>query len=156
MPVTFGSVGDIIAVCLLVKDCVDALSETRGSAAEYQAVVRELYILEKVLLEVGILSRTHATSPELNNLFASITTAIDQCRKSLAAFKSKIKPYDNDFGYGSSGGNGSRILAGTARKFLWQIRMKDDVSRFRAEVVAYSMSIDQLLAAANMLVLCSY
>ncbi|KAJ4353517.1 uncharacterized protein N0V89_005247 [Didymosphaeria variabile] len=150
MPVTFGSVGDIIAVCILVKDCVDALSETRGSAAEYQAVVRELYILEKALLEVGILSRTHAVTPELNNLFSSITTAIDQCRKSLEAFKAKIKPYDHDLGDGSGGGKAHKILAGTARKFLWQVRMKDDVSRFRAEVVAYSMSIDQLLAAATM------
>ncbi|KAF2448954.1 hypothetical protein P171DRAFT_341977, partial [Karstenula rhodostoma CBS 690.94] len=101
MPVTFSSVGDIIAVCILVKDCVDALNEPRGSAAEYQAVVRELCILEKALLKVGILSSTHATTPEL-------------------------------------------------------IRMKNDVSRFRAEVVAYSISIDQLLAAATMLVLDPY
>ncbi|KAL1607942.1 hypothetical protein SLS60_002881 [Paraconiothyrium brasiliense] len=150
MPVTFGSVGDIIAVCILVKDCVDALSETRGSAAEYQAVVRELYILEKALLEVGILSRTHAVTPELNSLFASITTTIDQCRKSLEAFKLKIKPYDHDLGNGSGGPKANKILTGTARKLLWQVRMKDDVSRFRAEVVAYSMSIDQLLAAATM------
>jgi len=41
MPITFGSVGDIISVCLLVKD-VEALEKARRCKAEYQAVIREL------------------------------------------------------------------------------------------------------------------
>lgn len=150
MSITFGSVGDIIAVCLLVKDCVGALSETNGSAAEYQAVIRELYVLEKALLEVGILSKTHATTQELNALFASLTTTIDQCRKSLASFKAKTQRYDDYLGTGSTKSSVQKVFAGSAKKILWQVRMKDDISRFRAEIVAYSMSIDQLLAAATM------
>ncbi|KAF1830461.1 hypothetical protein BDW02DRAFT_465783, partial [Decorospora gaudefroyi] len=99
MPITFGSVGDIIAVCVLVKECADALSETNGSTAQYRGVVRELTVLEKALLEVAVLSRTHATTPELISIFANAKTT---------------------------------------------------VARFRAEVVAYSVSIDQILAAATM------
>jgi len=79
MPITFGSVGDIIAVCVLVKDCVDALSDTTGSAAQYQAVIRELHVLEKALLEVGISSRTRATTPELTSISANADATIEQC-----------------------------------------------------------------------------
>jgi len=79
MPITFGSVGGIIAVCVLLKDCVDALSDTTGSAAQYQAVIRELHVLEKALLGVGILSRAHATTPELTSIFTNANATIEQC-----------------------------------------------------------------------------
>jgi hypothetical protein len=42
-----------------------------------------------------------------------------------------------------------KVMNGSARKLLWQVKMKDDVARFRAEVVAYSVSINQILAAAT-------
>lgn len=150
MPVTFGSVGDIIAVCLLVKDCVEALSDSNGSSAEYKAVVRELYILEKALLEIGVLSQTQATTPELVALFTSADATVDQCRKLLESFKAKIQPYDKQLGAQSTSSAVQKICNGSALKLLWQVRMKDEVTRFRAEVVAHSVSIGQLLAAATM------
>jgi hypothetical protein len=150
MPVTFGSVGDIIAVCILLKDCVDALSETKGAAASYQAVIRELFILEKALLEVGVLSRTNASTAELVALFDSARTTVEGCRKFLEAFKSKTKRYEPHLGVAPARGTTQKIFSGSAMKVLWQISMKDDVARFRAEVVAYSLSINQLLAAATM------
>lgn len=42
MPITFGSVGDIISISLLVKDAMKALDVSRGSGGEYQGVIREL------------------------------------------------------------------------------------------------------------------
>jgi hypothetical protein len=98
MPITCGSVGDIIAICVLVKDCVEALSDANGSVSQYEAVIRELQMLEKALLEVGLLSRTHATTPELTALFTSTDTTIEQCRKSLARFQSKIQRYGKYLG----------------------------------------------------------
>lgn len=56
--VTFGLIGDIISLCLLVKDVVKALDDSRGSSSEYQEVIRELRALERVLLEVELLWRT--------------------------------------------------------------------------------------------------
>jgi hypothetical protein len=150
MPITFGSVGDIIAVCILVKDCVEALSDTNGSVPQYQAVIRELHILEKALLEVGALSRTHATTPELVALFNSADTTIEQCRKALELFKAKTEPYDQHLGDSSASTTVQKLYKGNAKKLLWQVRMKDEVARFRAEVVAYSVSIDKILAAATM------
>ncbi|MCJ1481229.1 hypothetical protein MMC06_001385 [Schaereria dolodes] len=68
MPVTTGSVGDIIRVCLLVKDLITALDSSRGSSAEYQELVRELWALDRVLLEVELLVRTCSDIIELNAL----------------------------------------------------------------------------------------
>jgi hypothetical protein len=70
MPITFGAVGDIISVCLLVKDLVGALDKARGSKAEYQSVIRELQILERITLEIDLLTRCHGdgATPELRSL----------------------------------------------------------------------------------------
>lgn len=40
--VTFGSVADIITVCLLAKSIAKALDNSRGSPAEYQGLVTEI------------------------------------------------------------------------------------------------------------------
>lgn len=150
MPVTCGSVGDIIAICLLVKDCVDALSESRGAAASYQAVIRELYILEKALLEIDLLARTYGTTDEISALFESAKSTVKGCQASLQAFKSKTRRFEPYLGPGTSRSTTQRVFKGSAMKLLWQVSMKDDVARFRAEVVAYSLSINQLLATASM------
>jgi hypothetical protein len=150
MPVTFGSVGDIIAVCILVKDCVDALSETKGAAASYQAVIRELFILEKALLEFDVLSRTNVSTAEVVALFNSASTTVEGCKKSLEAFKLKTKRYEPHLGATTARTTTQKIFSDSAMKVLWQISMKDDIARFRAEVIAYSLSINQLLATATM------
>lgn len=149
MPVTFGSVGDIIAI-VLVKDCAQALSETNGSSAEYQAVIREQYALEKALLEIGILSRTHARTPQLASLLAGINTTTSQCRETIECFKTKTKRYDEYLTEDGTKSNMQKVSKGSAKKILWQVKMRDELARFRAEVMAHSMSIDQLLHAATM------
>ena len=68
MPVTFGSVGDIISVCLVIKDLIKVLDDSRGSSSEYQAVIRELWSLDRALLEVELLSRSYERTFELNAL----------------------------------------------------------------------------------------
>jgi hypothetical protein len=51
------SAGDVIAVSILIKDVIQGLSDSRGSAVEYQEVIRELYSLNKALLEAELLRR---------------------------------------------------------------------------------------------------
>jgi len=55
--ITFGSVGDIIAVGQLARALAQALSEARGSAKQYQGLVKELQGFEKALLQVSPQSR---------------------------------------------------------------------------------------------------
>lgn len=150
MPVTIGSVGDIIAICLLVKDCVEALNESRGAAASYQAVIRELYILEKALLEVDLLARTYGATDELSAMFESAKAAVNACQTSLQAFKSKTRRFEPHLDPSTNRSTTQRVFKGSAMKLLWQVSMKDEVARFRAEVVAYSLSINQLVATAMM------
>jgi hypothetical protein len=68
----------------------------------------------------------------------------------LESFKAKVQPYDKRLGTHTTPNTVQTICSGGARKLLWQVRMKDEVTRFRAEVVAHSVSIGQLLAAATM------
>jgi len=50
--ISFGSVGDIIAVGQIAWALAQALSNSRGSAKEYQALVKELQAFDKALLQV--------------------------------------------------------------------------------------------------------
>ncbi|KAF4636663.1 hypothetical protein G7Y89_g1430 [Cudoniella acicularis] len=148
MSITFGSVGDILSVCLLVKDLVLALDESRGSATEYREVIRELWGLDRALLEVDLLARSCESTVELSALFNTARKAADDCRICIDAFSKKIKKYGASLGEGRS----RNILKDTARKIQWMTK-KDDLDRFRAEVNAHSLSINMLLATASVNIL---
>lgn len=51
---TFGSVGDIIAICQIVIQLGRALRSAGGSAQEYQELCRDLDAFVQILLQVRI------------------------------------------------------------------------------------------------------
>jgi hypothetical protein len=51
--ITFRSVGDIIAVGQIAWALAQALTDSRGSAKEYQGLVKELKAFDKALLQVS-------------------------------------------------------------------------------------------------------
>ena len=51
--ITFGSIGDLIAVGQIAWSLAQSLSSTRGSAKEYQGLVKELEIFNNSLLQVS-------------------------------------------------------------------------------------------------------
>jgi hypothetical protein len=51
--ITFGSVGDIIAVWQIALQLAQALSKSRGSAREYCELRKELKAFDQALLQVG-------------------------------------------------------------------------------------------------------
>jgi hypothetical protein len=144
MPITFGSVGDILSVCLIVKDLVAALDDSRGSSAEYREVIRELWGLDRALLEVDLLSRTCENTTEMTALFNTAKKAADDCRQSIASFSKKIRKYETSLKEGAA----TNFLRDTAMKIKWVTR-KEDLAKFRAEVNAHSSSINMLLATAS-------
>jgi hypothetical protein len=150
MPITFGSVGDIISVCLLVKDLVDALDDARGSKAEYQSLIRELWILDRSLLEIDLLARTHGdgVTPELEALCETARKAVDRCRELVSAFSARIRKYQKSFGENET----PNFMKVTAMKVRWSIGEKDAVDKFRTEIVATSASLQMLLATASVYV----
>jgi hypothetical protein len=151
MVVTFSSVGDIISVSLLVKDIVLALDDARGSASEYQAIIRELHILDIALLRVQQLVQTQDDCPEIEALHETARKTVENCRVSVSKFVEGIKKYKQSLVAGGSG----HTFKDAARKLQWKIASKDaDVVKFRAEIMGYSESLNMLLATAQLYVLC--
>ena len=145
MPIGVGSVGDIISLCLLAKDLVEALNNSRGAAAEYQEIVREIWGLERALLQIDLLSRTCNGSSELNALYETAHRSAEDCRVCIAAFLAKIKKYNKSLKKGGS----SSIFCDAPRKIQWQVIQSSEVSKFRAEIGAHSQSIGMLLATLS-------
>ena len=52
MPITFGSVGDIIATFQLAWNLLEALNASRGAAREFQDLVKSLRIFHRLLAQV--------------------------------------------------------------------------------------------------------
>jgi hypothetical protein len=82
------SAGDVIAVFILVGDVLQGLSDSRGSTAEYQEVIRELWYLDKALLEVELLGRACGTTAELNALSC---TAKDDYKPMQACIRADLE-----------------------------------------------------------------
>lgn len=146
MPITFGSIGDIISVSLLIKDLVKCLDESRGSSAEYQAVIRELWSLDQALLEVELLLGSCKQSRELNGLRETANDCAEQCRKCIVDFRDKAKRYHKAL-QGRGTGN---LVRDTSAKLRWHISEKDDLAKFRAGITAHCSSLNILLATAGL------
>ena len=146
MPISFGSVGDIICVSLLIKDLVKCLDESRGSSTEYQAVIRELWSLDTALLQVGLLLRSHKHLVELSDLWKNANRCVEQCRKSISDYHSKTKKY-----HGALQGRGmGNLFRDTTAKIRWQVSEKDDLTKFRSEITTLGLSLNLLLTTVGM------
>lgn len=148
MPITFGSVGDIISLSLLVKDVVKSLDNSRGSSVEYQAVIRELWSLDHALLEVEVLFRSCEQTIQLNALSATVNICAEQCRKSITKFNEQMQKFGKSL---QSGGSGS-FIRDTALKVRWQVSEKEDLIKFRAEINAHCFSTNMLLTTTGVFV----
>ncbi|KAF8847149.1 hypothetical protein BDZ45DRAFT_540254, partial [Acephala macrosclerotiorum] len=146
MPITFGSVGDIISISLIVKDPVKALDDSRGSASEYREVVRDLLELDSLLLQVELASRTHEQTAELNALCVTAKSIVQSCRECVEQFKERIKKYESSLGAGTS----RSVITGAAMKIRWQVCHKDDLEKFRQAVHAHYASLNVLISMATL------
>lgn len=142
MPITFGSVGDIIAVCLIVKDLVDALDNLRGSAAEYQEIIRELGNLEHALRQVEDLSRLFADSIEMTTLLLVAAQAVDNCKSTVNGFRDKIRKFDKSLAV-----NGTDNIA---RKVQWHVTRKEELVKFRAKVGEHCLALKMSMGYVQM------
>jgi hypothetical protein len=145
MSIGVSAVGDIIAICLLAKDLAEALNSSRGAASEYREIRRELWDLEKSLLQVDLLFRTCDRSIELNALHETARAAAENCRDCIEPFLEKIRKYEGSL---KDGGSGNRFKD-AARKVQWQVLQSGDAVLFRAEIAAHCQSINMLLATMS-------
>lgn len=143
--VTFGSVGDIITVCLLAKSIVEALDDSRGSSAEYQGLISEIRSLECSLLEVELFTRSWRDSITSTSLQRECSKLVNECRKTLQAFQEYLKKYDAYLSKDTRTG----ILKRTGTKIKWQLLAKDTVARFRSELAGHSNALNMMMITAN-------
>ena len=164
-PITFGSVGDIIAVAQIVTQIISALSDSRGSAVEYQQLFAELRSLQKALDYLDKLATRRGREVETLD---SIKLAAATCRRPLEAFQKKIEKYhrflggdivnsdDSDDCSTYSNAESSRKdtckfglkkkLRSAARKIQWEFTMKNEVQRLQIYLSVHIETINTLLA----------
>jgi len=146
MPAPFGfSVGDCISVCILIKDVVRALDSTRGSSSEYQEVIRELWALDRALLEVANLAQSFETTIELNALSHATRRAAEQCKTCIEGFLEKIKRYEIALREGGS----RNMVRDVKGKVCWALCHREHLQRFRTEINGHSSAINMLLITAS-------
>lgn len=143
MSVGFGfSAGDFIAALELVTTVVTALRDSGGSSAEYQALISQLYTLETALLRVKRLELDDSQHAEV----VALRQAASQCQRTIDAFWEKIRKYQPSL---REGGSGSRVKDAW-RKVKWAVCKKDDLVKFKADLVGHTESIELLLTTVQM------
>ncbi|PMD12774.1 hypothetical protein NA56DRAFT_586661, partial [Hyaloscypha hepaticicola] len=130
---------------ILIKDVVRALDSARGSSSEYQEVMRELWALDRALLEVANLAQSFETTVELNALSRATRRAAEQCKTCMEGFLGKIKRYEIALREGGSG----NMVRDVKDKVGWALCHQEHLKRFRAEINGHSSAINMLLITAS-------
>lgn len=141
MSVGFGfSAGDFIAAVNLVQTVIDALRDSGDSSCEYRSLISQLHTLETALLRVKRLDLDdHAE-------VVALREAAAQCQNTIDGFWKKIEKYQPSL---RSGGSGSRFKDGW-RKIKWAVLKKEDVVKFKADLMGHTESIEMLLTTVQM------
>ncbi|TDL15034.1 hypothetical protein BD410DRAFT_845537 [Rickenella mellea] len=136
---TFGSFGDILALTTITITCVRSLSNSVGSASDFQDFIDELQSLKDDLDRVAAyLSVTmDNASPSSSATGANFSPrAIEQCHSAMEVFHINVKKYEKRL-------NG-KGLRSWFYKMLWAIWKKDQVSDFRMKLLRHRQAITML------------
>lgn len=145
MSVGFGfSTGDFIAALELVATVIDALRDSGESSAGYQELISQLSSLQTALIAVNNVELDDVQHAEL----VALRQAAAQCQRTIDAFWEKIQKYEPSL---RKGGSGSRAKDAW-RKVKWAVCKKEDVVKFKADLVGHTESIELLLTTVQMCV----
>jgi hypothetical protein len=134
MSVGFGfSVGDFIAAIELVGTVNDALRSSGAAGSEYRELVGQLLSLETALIQVKRLEILDGQYAEV----IALRQAAAQCRRSIDEFWEKTKKYQASL---TNTGSGSKVNDGWM-KIKWAVCKKDDLAKFKADLVGHTESI---------------
>lgn len=143
---TFGSVGDIIAVCLLVNDLVTTLGDSRGSVGEYRDLITDLRYVQELLYRLNGLAAACDLNREYFTLGVTARQKAKDLKELVEPFYNKVKKYDERLTT-----DGSRsALVDVYWKVGWRVRHKEAVVRFRSELQGRRMAINAILMTAHL------
>ena len=131
------SVGDFVSGINLVRELIKALEDSAGSSAEYRDLIKELYSLERALIEVKHLDLDDTQHSQ----GIALQQAATQCQQTIDEFLQKIQKFRPAFRVGGSKSSWRDSL----RKIEWALYKKEDVQRFRAQLNGHTASIKILL-----------
>ncbi|KAL9587979.1 MAG: hypothetical protein Q9203_003203, partial [Teloschistes exilis] len=143
MSAGFGfSVGDIVAGLKLIKQSIEAIQDTKGSSADFEALGHEIASLKAGLEAVEDLKLDQTFGSESKQCVA-IGQAIARCWKCVDVFLSTIAKYQPWLR--SKAASASLNWKANLKKIQWALCKKDDVNRFRAQLERHTSSISMLL-----------
>jgi hypothetical protein len=121
----------LISGVKLVKDAIEATSDTRGARADFVELSRSLASLDRALNSVSALKLD----------VEGLNETVDNCRKCFLKFLVDIAKFRilNEE-YATKG----RVCT-NIRKIQWALCKKEDVRKFRAEVDAHIKSLEMML-----------
>jgi hypothetical protein len=131
------SVGDFISGINLIRDLINALEDSSGSSKDYHDLIRELYSLERALLEVKHLNVDESLQPQK----IAVTQAAVQCQETISTFLTQIAKFQPSLSTGGSGQSWRDRL----RKIQWALNKREDVQKFRTQIQGHTSSITLLL-----------
>ncbi|KAL8758219.1 MAG: hypothetical protein Q9184_003988 [Pyrenodesmia sp. 2 TL-2023] len=142
MSAGFGfSVGDLVLGLKLIKQSIEALEDTKGSSAEYQALTQEIDSLKDGLEAVEDLRLDQRLGPKSKACIA-VQEAVSRCRRCIDVFLSTIAKYQAWLRTNESSGSAWKA---NLKKIQWALCKRDDVNRFRSQLERHSSSISMLL-----------
>jgi hypothetical protein len=142
-PVAF-SASDFIATLTLVHDVIGALRNDTNTSTAFSDLMRELYSLERALIQVKGVKASPGQETDLD----AIKQAAIQCQATIDRFLDKDKNFRPLPGHVIEK---HRWKAGLHR-FHWQVSKKHHIDQFRAALAGHSSSINMLLAVFQTLV----
>lgn len=149
MSVGFGfSVGDFLAAIELVGTVIDALQRSGAATKEYRELISQLVSLENALLQVKRLEFDDGQYAQV----AALRHAASLCQGTIDGFWKQALQYQPHLACDGRRGRKSDIRAGWM-KVKWALFKRDDVARFKADLVGHTESINLLLAALQMWVI---
>lgn len=146
MPLTFGSFGDIVQLSILIKDLVKCIKKSRAAFAEYQATIRELGNLDRVLIEIKRVLHSHKQSLQLTALIATAFHCVDQLKNCIGEFYAYTTKFETTLGARGS----VHFFKVNLAKFRWTFSEGEKLAKFRAEITAQGESLKMCLVVANM------
>ena len=118
------SIGDFLTVGTLIKDICRCLKDNKGSAVEYQELLRELDCLQHALCHLDKLQNGSLPT----NTLGSIKYAALSCRHPLEQFLRKIQKYDTSLGVWRKDG----AIKNTMKKLRWALSKRKKSAGYEA------------------------
>ena len=136
MPITVGSVGDIIALIQLAASVKKCLGASRGSSADFQGVVELMDNLQEALLGTQTMLESIEEykgalgSFDILEQRRLVLSHIQRCRTCISDYMKTIQKYDKGLGTGRS----KNALSDIFRKLQWGTNERNTMERFRQDV----------------------